>query len=145
MFYCTKSMCRDFADDIRSHTISRSAKNSFWTGAGLCHTHVASWAIDWTVHSKRKKFAGSLSHIVCRVCRSWQQSRESTDRSKQACSRLKACRFFTVEPVDNDILEDERTKKVAAHQEFLTFLKKVTMNRTWVLYIFWMRENVFLY
>lgn len=31
---------------------------------------VATWAMDWTVHSKRKKLAMSLSHMACRVLRS---------------------------------------------------------------------------
>lgn len=116
--YYRKSMHRDFAAYIRSRTISSSEKNSFWTGAGLRHTQAASWAIDWTVHSKRKKLVGSLSHIVCRVRRSWQHSRESWDRSKEACSRWKAGRFFTVKPVDKGTLADEEIYLV-----FIYFLK----------------------
>lgn len=82
----------------KRHTISSSEKNSFFTDAGFCHTQAASCAIDWMVHSKRKKLVGSFSHIVCRVRRSWQHSRGSWDRSKEDCSRWKAGRFFTVEP-----------------------------------------------
>lgn len=87
---------------ISGLTISSIEKNSFWTAAGLRHTQAASWAIVWTVHSKRKKLAGSLSHIVCRVRRSWQQSRESWDSSREACSRWMADRFFTAAPVDDE-------------------------------------------
>lgn len=99
---------------MRGHTISSSEKNSFWTGAGLRHTQAASWAIDWTVHSKRKKLAWSLSHIVCRVRRSWQHSRESWERSKAACSRWKAGRFFTAAPGDKGSLGAELFK-VSVH------------------------------
>lgn len=88
----------DFVASMRSRTISSIEKNNVWTGAGFSCTQAASWAIDWTVHSRRKKLAGSWSHIVCRVRRIWQHSRESWERSKEACSRWKAFRFFTAEP-----------------------------------------------
>lgn len=65
--------------------------------------------MDWMVHSRRKKLVGSFSHIVCRVRSSWQQSRGSWDRSKEDCSRWKAGRFFTVEPVG------EKNNKVICH------------------------------
>lgn len=129
MLYHKKNMQRHFTVNFScSCTISSIEKNSLWTGAGLHHTQAASWAIDWTVHSKRKKFAGSLSHIVWRVRRSWQHSWESLERNKEACSRWKACRFFTAKPGDTlGVTEMSHSKSVSGGFSLLNHTESNTV------------------
>lgn len=97
------------------HTISNSEKKCLCTGAGLRHTQAASWASDWTVHSRRKKLAQSHSHTLWMVLRIWQQSRESSERRKELCRSWNADRFFTAKPGDTGEEENELEDAAITH------------------------------
>lgn len=117
---------------MRCLTVSSIEKNCFCTGTGLRQTQAATWAIVWAVHSRRKKLAVSLSHMVCRVLRSWQHSWGSSELSREACSRWKAGRFFTVKPRQNkkrETLYDNLRKCVKVANE-ISLNKGVNLENT---------------